>query len=100
MRTTLVLDDDLVAEAQRLIGTTEMTALIGRPSEHSSIARASAAWPGWAAASRSWSRRHGAETRDRRRPAPRGRAPDDRCAGCRRTTGGSPEVASEGEHVA
>ena len=28
MRTTLVLDDDLVAEAQRLTGTTEKTALV------------------------------------------------------------------------
>lgn len=28
MRTTLALDDDLVAEAQRLTGTTERTALI------------------------------------------------------------------------
>ena len=35
MRTTLVLDNDLVTEAQRLIGTTEMTALLGRPCEHS-----------------------------------------------------------------
>jgi Arc/MetJ family transcription regulator len=28
MRTTLVLDDDLLAEAQRLTGTTEKTALV------------------------------------------------------------------------
>lgn len=28
MRTTLALDDDLVAEAQRLTGTTEKTALV------------------------------------------------------------------------
>lgn len=28
MRTTIALDDDLVAEAQRLTGTTEKTALI------------------------------------------------------------------------
>jgi Arc/MetJ family transcription regulator len=28
MRTTLTLDDDLVAEAQRLTGTTEKTALV------------------------------------------------------------------------
>ena len=28
MRTTLALDDDLIAEAQRLTGTTEKTALV------------------------------------------------------------------------
>ena len=28
MRTTIVLDDDLVSEAQRLTGTTEKTALV------------------------------------------------------------------------
>lgn len=41
MRTTLALDDDLLAEAQRLTGTTEKTALV-REALRALIARESA----------------------------------------------------------
>lgn len=41
MRTTLVLDDDLLASAQRLTGTTEKTALV-REALRALIERASA----------------------------------------------------------
>ncbi len=40
MRTTLALDDDLLAEAQRLTGTTERTALV-RQALHALIERES-----------------------------------------------------------
>ena len=41
MRTTLTLDDDLLAEAQRLTGTTEKSALV-REALHALIERESA----------------------------------------------------------
>lgn len=51
MRTTLALDDDLVAEAQRLTGTTGKSALV-RQALTALIERESAGWRGWVAANR------------------------------------------------
>ena len=42
MRTTLALDDDLLAEAQRLTGTTEKSALVRRQALRALIERESA----------------------------------------------------------